>query len=148
MCLCISNFRHLSICKFVTRSWNWWKYEYGSNWVFCMSGFQLIDPVAKKRMEIDKGLRFDICRDTKPLYCLFKFHKHSRNIFWVMDWWKWEKARNCGVLCHFAFGTQLWNHVADKKKEIKVWDLKYAETYTPSIYSKRFIYIVVIYYKL
>ena len=69
-----------SICKFVTRSWNWWKYEYGSNWVFCMSGFQLIDPVAKKRMEIDKGLRFEICRDIHSLYILQKVHIHSSNL--------------------------------------------------------------------
>ena len=51
-------------------------------------------------------------------------------------------------ICGFAFGTQLWNHVADKKKEIKVWDLKYAETYTPSIVSECFIYIAVIYFEL
>ena len=38
--------------------------------------------------------------------------------------------------------------MADKKKEIEVWNLKNEETYTPSLVSDSFIYITHIYFEL
>ena len=72
----------------------------------------------------------------------------SKNIFWVIRIENYNMALNRGAFCNFESGTQVQNPVADKTKEIEVWDLKYTETYTPSIVSQIFIYIAKIYFEL
>ena len=52
-----------------------------------------------------------------------------------------NRARNGGSFRGFVLGTQLWHHVANKKKELEVWDFKYADIYTHIIGSVSFMYI-------
>ena len=103
-------------------------------------GTQIWDNVAEKKKELEVwDLKY--AETYNPSIVSESFMYIAKICF---EFWSSKNeniAQKCGTFCSSGLGTQLWDHVADKKKELEVWDLRYAETYNPSIVSKSCIHI-------